>query len=144
MGQFITGEIVPFNFDTDTEMLTLRRDVIYIDDDGREWVAPKGMRSDGTSMPRLLWAVLGHPFAGVRLKPSLIHDSAYQCALPEDASLWKAIRSKERKAADDVYLAAMADESDEGRFAVYRGVRLGGWYAWFKHAKRNAEGIANG
>lgn len=144
MGQFLTGEIVPFNFDTDANMLELRREVVYVDDNGREWVAPKGMKSDGTSMPRVLWSLLGHPFAGVRLKPSLIHDSAYQCALPEDANLWNAIRSKARKEADDVYRNAMTDEGDEGRFAVYRGVRFGGWLAWRNHAKRNAEGLTNG
>lgn len=144
MGVFVTGEIVQFNYDTDTEMIELRRDVVYVDDGGREWIAPKGMRSDGTSMPRLLWSLLGHPFAGVRLKPSLIHDSAYQCALPEEASLWRAIGSRARKDADDVYLASMADEGDEGRFAVYRGVRFGGWLAWSRHAKRNAEGLSNG
>jgi hypothetical protein len=144
MGQFLTGEIVPFDYDTETDSLVLRREVVYIDDDGREWVAPRGMRSDGTSVPRPLWSLLGHPFSGVRLKPSLIHDSAYQCALPEDATLWRAIRSPDRKAADDVYLSAMADEGDEQRYAVYRGVRFGGWWAWYRHAKRNAEGLSNG
>jgi hypothetical protein len=139
VGQFVSGEIVPFNYDTNRDVVILCREVVYVDDAGREWVAPRCMESDGTSMPRVLWSRLGHPFLGVRFKPSLIHDSAYQCALPEESGKWAAFRSKDRKAADDVYLAAMADEGDEQRWAVYWGVRLGGWLAWSRWAKRNAK-----
>jgi hypothetical protein len=137
MGRFISGDIVPFDFYTKTTTVVLRRDVIYVDDHCVEWIAPKGMVSDGTSMPPILWPFLGHPFSGCRFKSSLIHDSAYQCALPEDASIWRAMRSEDRKAADDVYLEAMEGEEDKQREAIYRGVRLGGWWAWYRHARKN-------
>ena len=144
MGQFTSGDLAGFEFNTRAGKLQLTRDVVYVDNGGKRWVAPKGMQSDGTSMPRILWPILGHPFTGKRLKPALIHDSAYQCAPIWDATIWKAIISEDRRNADDVFLNGMFDEGDIGAPAVHRGVRLGGWWAWYRHARRNLKAFLNG
>lgn len=137
MGDFTSGSLVLCEFVPASDAIRLIRDVVYIDDDGREWIAPAGMESDGSSQPPITWPVLGHPFKGVRLKPALIHDSAYQCAPPWEATILKAMRSEDRAAADLVFLEGMRDEGDDQCLAVYRGVRLFGWWAWYWHARAN-------
>lgn len=40
---------------------------------GKIWV-PVGYVSDGASVPRLFWRVIGHPFSPLFIRPALIHD----------------------------------------------------------------------
>jgi hypothetical protein len=40
-------------------------------------VVPQGTLSDGASIPRLLWRVVGHPFDSRWLGPSVLHDWRY-------------------------------------------------------------------
>jgi hypothetical protein len=171
MGEFITGQALPVVFfsrckrcgkdsddiihtrwvpdtcDYGSDGSTLIRyvaDVTYIDDDGEEHVTPKGTESDGSSNPPITWPLLGHPFKSTRLKSSGWHDSQYQCAPPTDATIWRAVRSETRNKVDDKYREMMADEGEPKKELVYWGVRKGGWWAWYRHAKRNAEGLTNG
>lgn len=37
-------------------------------------VVPVGYVSDGASIPRAFWSVIGHPFEGRFVRPALIHD----------------------------------------------------------------------
>lgn len=37
-------------------------------------VVPVGYVSDGASIPRAFWSIIGHPFEGLFIRPALIHD----------------------------------------------------------------------
>ncbi|MBH1578713.1 DUF1353 domain-containing protein [Stenotrophomonas maltophilia] len=55
-------------------MIELASDVIYTDDAGRKWHAPKGSIADGASIPRMFWSVIGGPLDGDYRNASIIHD----------------------------------------------------------------------
>lgn len=55
-------------------MIELANDVIYTDDAGRKWRAPKGTIADGASIPRMFWSVIGGPLDGDYRNASIIHD----------------------------------------------------------------------
>lgn len=54
--------------------MRLLEDVIYIDPDGKEWIAPKGARINGASIPKAFWSILGGPYEGKYRDASVIHD----------------------------------------------------------------------
>jgi len=88
---------------------------------------PKGYRTDLASVPRIpgiYWRV-----GGKAVLPSIVHDWLYECGDPDLT----------RKSADKVFLEAMRNEDDPRwpttRWAMYMGVRMGGWNAWRKYRK---------
>ena len=90
-------------------------------------VIPKGYRTDLASVPRIpgiYWRV-----GGKAVLPAIVHDWLYECGHPDLT----------RKAADDVFLEAMADEADppwwSTRQIMYRAVRLGGGAAWSRYRR---------
>lgn len=88
---------------------------------------PKGFHSDGCSMPRVLWTVIGHPLDIDYMKEAFLHDWLYY------------IQICSRKMADKVIEDEMRKSGRVGWFrrkTIYRGLRIGGWAAWNKHAKR--------
>lgn len=58
----------------DRPNFVLSEDFLYRDPDAIRWLAPKGTRVDGASIPQVLWSVLGGPFDGDYLHASIIHD----------------------------------------------------------------------
>jgi hypothetical protein len=54
--------------------MKLLEDVRYTAPDGKEWVAPKGSRINGASIPKAFWSVLGGPYEGNYRDASVIHD----------------------------------------------------------------------
>jgi Protein of unknown function (DUF1353) len=46
----------------------------YIDDRMRKWEVPAGSITDGASIPRPLWSIIGSPFTGKYLRASVLHD----------------------------------------------------------------------
>jgi hypothetical protein len=54
--------------------MELMQDFSFIDSTGRLWKAPKGYRTDGASIPRALWSVVGSPFTGLYLRAAVVHD----------------------------------------------------------------------
>lgn len=55
-------------------MIELTSDVVYTDDTGRKWRAPKGTIADGASIPRMFWSIIGGPLDGNYRDASIIHD----------------------------------------------------------------------
>jgi hypothetical protein len=53
------------------ELLALYK---FIDPDGKNWESPKGVKSDGASIPRFLWALVGSPWTGKYRNAAVIHD----------------------------------------------------------------------
>jgi hypothetical protein len=46
--------------------------------DGTMYIAPAGMRSDGASIPRLLWRVVDPPIFTLMRRGVILHDAAYK------------------------------------------------------------------
>lgn len=53
------------------------QDILYEDHYGREWWVRAGFVTDGASIPRALWALVGAPFNGLYRVAALFHDAAY-------------------------------------------------------------------
>lgn len=86
----------------------------------RRFTAPRGWRTDGASIPRALWRVLGHPFAGDVIAAALAHDVLY------------ATHYTTRAEADRLFYDRLL-ANGVGRvkaWSLYAGVRAGGWATW--------------
>lgn len=46
----------------------------YVDPEGEIWGVPKGTITDGASIPRVLWSLVGSPFTGDYIKAAVVHD----------------------------------------------------------------------
>lgn len=103
--------------------------------DGSEFVrVMAGFVTDFASIPRPLWWAWP-PSQGSYLAAVLVHDCLYKTGYVScnDGS----IRCIEREEADQIMKDIM-DICGTGWFtkrAIYRGVRLGGMFAWRKHRK---------
>ena len=86
---------------------------------------PKGFVSDGASLPRSAWRVIGHPFSCRYLAEAVCHDWLYHTGklgrAEADKWFYNAIRGKKR-----FWLRSKL---------VYIAVRLFGHVAWNKHRK---------
>lgn len=88
---------------------------------------PRGFKSDGCSIPRAFWTLIGHPLDIDYMREAFLHDWLYYT---QPCSRWTA---------DSV----MNDEMRKsGRVRHWRrrliifGLRVGGWKAWNAHAER--------
>jgi len=90
----------------------------------------RSFTTDGASIPRVAWRVIGHPFAKDMLPHALGHDGLYAAELLS------------RKEADDWMLTSMALAEDNfpgqpvswaKRNAVWSAVRTGGGFVWRGH-----------
>ena len=91
---------------------------------GQPYVIPAGFVTDGASVPRGLWNLF--PPFGKYNKAALLHDWLYQFG------------TMTRAQADRAFLEAMK-ELGVGfvtRWAMYLGVRAGGWAAWDGYARQ--------
>lgn len=101
---------------------------LFIDKHGVEWAVRRGLISDGATIPRLFWPLIGGPFEGNHRRAAILHDAAY------------ADQFRPRREADAMLFAAM--RCDGGALAdsivIYLAVRAFGWLAW-KHDKQRKE-----
>jgi len=70
--QHFSGEILLRPLDG--RYMELRKDFLFFDKDKKTWKAPKGYKTDGASIPRVLWSLVGSPFTGHYLKAAILHD----------------------------------------------------------------------
>lgn len=54
--------------------MRLLEDFSYVDPKGKIWLAPKGSLTDGASIPRALWTLVGAPFEGQYREAAVVHD----------------------------------------------------------------------
>jgi len=89
-----------------------------------EVVVPKGFESDGASIPRFAWSIVGHPFSGY-LPAAVVHDYLYRQGSEPDCS---------RREADKVLADLMRclGYSWVKSKTFYLSVRAGGWRSWKK------------
>lgn len=53
--------------------IKLHQPLVYRDSKGNKHSAKKGFLSDGASIPKIAWSIVGHPF-GLYLESAVIHD----------------------------------------------------------------------
>lgn len=58
----------------DDRLMRLEEDFVYIDDNGIEWKAPRPAITDGASIPRQFWSIMGAPLSGRYRRAAVIHD----------------------------------------------------------------------
>lgn len=65
----------------------LLSDFGYTDSKGIRWQAKSGLLTDGASIPRVFWPLIGHPYQGLYLKAAIIHD--YYCVPQNRYRRWQ-------------------------------------------------------
>ena len=73
--------------------------------DGTTLTAPAGTTTDGASIPRFFWRIIGPPMTGRYRQAAVIHDAGYTGDLQ-----WRlegALREYDRKAMDALFLRLM-------------------------------------
>jgi len=87
--------------------------------------AKAGLITDGASIPKYLWGIVGSPFTGRYTRPALIHDALY------------ASERLSRKDCDNLFLEMMEADGVSWlkRYSMYLAVRAGGMFVWKKHTQ---------
>jgi len=95
------------------------------------YTAPRGTLTDGASIPRILWRVIGSPFVGRYRKGAVMHDAIYRGAAKINL-IPISISPISRKEADQLFLRMMKDSgvSWMRRHMMYRAVRMFGASSW--------------
>lgn len=108
-------------------VLRLLKDLVYMSSDGIRYVAKKELMTDGASIPKFAWGLVGHPF-DLYLESAVIHDELYrQGVIP-------------RKRADWVLLDGMKTQgiSFWKRHTMHKMVRtFGGIHNWINRKGRH-------
>lgn len=63
------------------DYICLLEDLVYIDTDGKRHIVHAPFMTDGASIPRFFWRVVGHPFSTDYLVGAIVHD--YYCQYAE-------------------------------------------------------------
>lgn len=113
-----------------TRMRVLER-MTYVDPAGRIWTVPVGFVTDGASIPREFWSLIGSPFTGAYRVAAVFHDAAYNSlgAAKDDA---------------DRMLHAACIELGCPRLiadVIYEGVRFGGLDAYTQDQREAAAAL---
>lgn len=90
--------------------------------------APAGFETDGASIPRFFWRLIGPPLAGKYAPAAVLHDYLYQ-------------RQIFTRRGSDVVFKFMMETLGVPQWKInliYYGVRLGGWLPWRNHARSNS------
>jgi len=100
----------------DGRLMELVEAYTFIDRKEKEWPVPARTHTDGASIPRPLWSIIGGPFEGKYRVPAIIHD--YYCSSRKET--WQATHVM-------FYEAMRASGVGELRGKVmYAGVYFGG------------------
>ena len=91
------------------------------------FVVPQGFVSDGASIPRVLWPIIGQPFDFRWRKEAVLHDFFYRAEH----------KIVSRKLADQIFYDSLRDNGLRYTKAqsMYIGLRLFGWAAWSSSLK---------
>ena len=112
----------------DRDMLLLRY-FDFVDANNVTWPAPVNLRTDGASIPRAFWTLVGSPYTGLYRRAALVHDEACKVAGGNAAK---------RLAADKMFYSACRAGhcSPAQALVLFLGVRFG---AWMPHVAEIAE-----
>ena len=101
----------------------------YHPDEGNVVTVPIGFIVDGASIPRLVQSIVGSPWNGGYVKPSVIHD-------------WRYYKGEvTRKFSDQEFRLNNKRENVKRwkRPLIYYGLRIGGWIGWNRRRKEEKE-----
>ena len=86
-----------------------------------------GFKTDGASIPRLLWRIFGSPYDPDIFAAAIAHDALYRGEIVP------------RKDADAAFLRMMEESGvpEKKRRLVWRGVRWFGWITWLGHTRKS-------
>lgn len=76
-GRFVDVPLFTMLIGEPRTKLRLEKDFLFEDPNEFIWVSPKGAIVDGASIPPFFWPIIGAPFTGPYVYPSIIHD--YYC-----------------------------------------------------------------
>ena len=81
---------------------------------------PIGFVTDGASIPRLVWVLIGSPWGGKYAKAAVVHDYGYYTQV------------QPRRMVDKQFIDGMTilGVSYWKKRVMYRAVRMGGWICW--------------
>ena len=99
--------------------MQLQNDLSYTTKDGLKITIKTGERTDGASIPRILWSAEGSPFTGLYRKAAVLHDYLYRNGYGKNPIV-------DRKKADKIFYEAML-ELGVGKFEAqkkYWAVRI--------------------
>jgi Protein of unknown function (DUF1353) len=119
----------------DGETAKLLELLCYATLDGWRICVPTGFETDFASIPRPLWAVI--PPRGKYNRPAIVHDYLYHFApLDPRTGRWCT-----QARADSIIREACENVDDRftQRWAIYLGLRLGGFVAWRKYRKEDGK-----
>ncbi len=127
-GQGFLNDSVKLEHLVNEQYCILLDDIVYTDSNGRDHVVRSGFHTDGASIPRVMWRLVGHPFMRKHLPASVTHD-AYYAKLRDIPD--KKAREALRLSADQLFLEMLKHlgVSWWRRKAMYRAVRVGGRWA---------------
>lgn len=116
MKNFITPLDVRKVTDDDFELLS---EFIYQESGNKFIKVPKGFRTDGASIPKPFWSIVGNPFEEY-MEAAVIHDYLYRTG------------TGTKKHADKVFLQAMKDSGVNPikRRTMYYAVKFFGKGSW--------------
>ena len=116
----------------------ISKDFVY-EIHGIKYVIPKGFKFDGASVPKFLATFLSP--VGVLLLGGLIHDYAYKYAALKPALKEDDLLIVDQKKADKIFRDINIEINGFYflNYLAYWALRLGGWFAWNGHRKRNAQ-----
>ncbi|SDE20659.1 DUF1353 domain-containing protein [Desulfuromonas thiophila] len=112
-----------------------------------------GEITDGASIPRLVWSVLGLAPHGVMDTPALFHDLIYRHRgrMPagvyqvRDGAVWRDCREPIGRGLADALLRGLCEKFRIRQAAlVWAGVRVGGWWAWLRDDRGRMERLTAG
>ena len=108
---------------------------------GEKYVIPKGFKFDGASIPKFLHTFLSP--VGVLLIGGLVHDYAYKYETLLKHGKKETLGVISQKRADEIFRDINIDVN--GFYLMnqlaYISLRLGGFLAWKKHRKVNAQAL---
>lgn len=112
----------------DERRFITRAPLTYVTDEGIDITVPSNFITDGASIPKICWSLIGSPFTGKYKRAALVHDWLYYTF--ETTRIY----------ADKIFLEIM-EERDVPflkRHAMYRAVRTAGWIPWNRRFKASS------
>ena len=116
---------------------TLLEALSYTTQDGWRIEVPVGFVTDYASIPRALaWLI---PLRGKYNRPAIVHDYLYQRAPLDEVRGTRCTQAR----ADHILREACENVDDRftQRWAIYLGLRLGGWVAWRRYRRAESEQV---
>jgi len=118
----ITPKKICLEIDPKDNRYKLTHDIVYVYKN-KEMIVPKGMLTDGASIPRIFWTLVGSPYQPRHLKAAIIHDYLY---LKHEG------KRKARKEADDLFYCILREDgvNKVRSWLMWAALRTAAWFYW--------------